>query len=103
MRGGKEVDAEVAVALWVRGRGGQDGVAVEVVLLDHGVLVVLGDLLDFGSLWGVSEVSYVSDVSDVSDVNDVSYVSYVSDVSDVSYVSYVSDVSDAEVSDVMMM
>ena len=91
------MDAEVAVALWVRGRGGQDGVAVEVVLLDHGVLVVLGDLLDFGSLWGVSEVSYVSDVSDVSDVNDVSEVSYVSEVSDVN------DVNDAEVSDVMMM
>lgn len=99
MRGGKEVDAEVAVALWVRGRGGQDGVAVEVVLLDHGVLVVLGDLLDFGSLWGVSEVSYVSDVSDVSYVNDVNDA----EVSDVNDVSYVSDVSDAEVSDVMMM
>ena len=82
------MDAEVAVALWVRGRGGQDGVAVEVVLLDHGVLVVLGDLLDFGSLWGVSEVSYVSEVSDVNDVNDVSDVN---------------DVNDAEVSDVMMM
>lgn len=59
------MDAEVAVALWVRGRGGQDGVAVEVVLLDHGVLVVLGDLLDFGSLWGVSEVSEVNDGDEV--------------------------------------
>ena len=65
MCGGQEVNAEVAVALWVRGRGGQDGVAVEVVLLDHGVLVVLGDLLDFGSLWGVSEVSEVNDGDEV--------------------------------------
>ena len=65
MCGGQEVDAEVAVALWVRGRGGEDGVAVEVVLLDHGVLVVLGDLLDFGSLWGVSEVSEVNDGDEV--------------------------------------
>lgn len=65
MCGGQEVDAEVAVALWVRGRGGQDGVAVEVVLLDHGVLVVLGDLLDFGSLWGVSDVNDVNDGDEV--------------------------------------
>ena len=38
---------------------------MEVVLLDHGVLVVLGDLLDFGSLWGVSEVSEVNDGDEV--------------------------------------
>ena len=44
------MDAEIAIALRVRERGGGDGVAVEVVLLNHGVLMLLGDLLDFGVL-----------------------------------------------------
>ena len=50
VRGGEKVDAEIAIALRVRERGGGDRVAVEVVLLDHGVLMLLGDLLDFGGL-----------------------------------------------------
>ena len=57
------MDAEIAIALRVRERGGGDGVAVEVVLLDHGVLMLLGDLLDFGGLGGVSVlIRVMSDV-----------------------------------------
>ena len=44
------MDAEIAIALRVRERGGGDRVTVEVVLLDHGVLMFFGDLLDFGGL-----------------------------------------------------
>ena len=55
--GGREkVDAEVAIALRVRERGGGDRVTVKVVLLDHGVLMLLGDLLDFGGLGSVSVI-----------------------------------------------
>lgn len=56
MCGREKMNAKVAIALWVRGGGEGDGVAVEVVFFDHGVLVFFGDLFDFGGLWSVSDV-----------------------------------------------